>query len=123
MTLTFPIESKHLFPLRPLLTLPQLLHFIDQGLLNWKGFHKLTCTSATECYSINNRNGIKNDNYADMVFIKKTNKLKDQTVQTKAGQNLYADFNFGWRVAATMVNGLIKFDGKSFNQQIKGMEV
>ena len=103
--------------------LPQLLHFIEEELLSWKGFHKLICTGAAECYSIKGRNGIKTGNYADLVFIKKADKLRDQSVQTKAGKNLYKDFNFGWQIAATMVNGVIKFDGKNFNKQVKGMEV
>ncbi len=103
--------------------LPQMLHFVDQGLLNWKQFHKLLYTGASECYSIKGRNGIKEGNYADLVFIKKRDIKYNQSIQTKAGQNLYKDFNFKWQVAATMVNGVIKFDGKHFITHIKGMEV
>ena len=103
--------------------IPQLLHFIDRGLLSWKQFHKLICTRASECYSIINRDGIKKGNFADLVFIKKANGGQCGNVLTKAGQNLYKNFNFRWQVAATMVNGVIKFDGKNFNTHIKGMEV
>lgn len=103
--------------------LPQLLHFVDQGLLSWKQFHKLICNGASKCYSINGRNGIKKGNFADLVFIKKSNDRKNGTVLTKAGLNLYKNFNFNWQVTATMVNGLIKYDGKNFSTKIKGMEI
>ncbi|MEJ2545316.1 MAG: amidohydrolase family protein, partial [Calditrichaceae bacterium] len=101
----------------------QLLYFIDEGLLSWKQFHKLICTRASECYSIKNRNGIRKGNYADLIFIKKTNSDPDETVQTKAGWNLYKNFKFKWQVSTTMVNGIIKFDGTKFITHIKGMEI
>ncbi len=103
--------------------MPQLLHFIDRGLLSWKQFHKLICTCASECYSIKNRDGIKKGNYADLVFIKKVKGGHSENIQTKADQNLYKDFDFKWQVATTIVNGVIKFDGKNFITHIKGMEV
>ena len=103
--------------------IPQLLNFIDKGLLSWKQFHKLICTRVSECYSIKNRDGIQKGNYADLVFIKNKDSDQDETIQTKAGQNLYKNFNFAWQVSATMVNGIIKFDGKDFITHIKGMEI
>ena len=102
--------------------LPQLLYFVDQGSLTWKRFHELICLRAAECYRIKGRNGIKTGNFADLVFLKKSTKAEN-IIQTKAGQNLYKNFDFKWNVALTMVNGIIKFDGRQFHTQIKGMEV
>ncbi|MBN1408387.1 MAG: dihydroorotase family protein [Calditrichaceae bacterium] len=103
--------------------MPQLLHFIDEGLLSWKQFHKLICTRASECYSIKSRDGITPGNFADLVFIKNTDGTQNEQMQTKAGRNLYKNFNFKWQAAVTMVNGVIKYDNKKFFTQIKGMEI
>lgn len=103
--------------------MPQILNFVDQGLLNWKRFHNLVCNAAAQCYSIKGRDGIKRGNYADLVFVKKESKQDNRIIQTKAGRNLYKDCNFNWQVKATMVNGNIKFDENKFNVQVKGMEI
>jgi dihydroorotase len=103
---------------------PQMLHFVDEGKISWQRFNQLMCENASSCYSIKGRDGIKKGNFADLVFVKKSNKneLKNN-IHTKVGLNLYKDFNFKWQVAATMVNGVLKYDGTSFEEHIKGTEV
>ena len=104
--------------------IPQILNFVDSGLLTWKQYHRLICGAASECYSIKGRNGIKKGNFADLVFVRKMNgKTERDNVQTKTGVNLYESFNFKWQVAATMVNGILKYDGKQFFPEGKGKEV
>jgi dihydroorotase len=102
--------------------MPQLLYFVDNGLLSWKRFYELTCLGASDCYLIKGRNGIEPGNFADLVFLKKSSG-SDNKIQTKAGRNLYENFNFNWQVALTLVNGIVKFDGKKYHTKIKGMEI
>ncbi len=103
---------------------PQMLHFVDSGLLSWKRFHRLICGQAATCYKIEKRNGIKAGNFADIVLVKQAAyPLKSEKVQSKAGIPLYENFDFGWRVEQTIVNGKIKFNGHTFFKEPKGKEV
>jgi len=104
--------------------LPQMLHFVDEGLLSWKWFGELMSGRASSCYKIDKRDGIKVGNYADLVLVQKSaESLKNSDVQTKSGINLYEKFDFNWRVETTIVNGIVKYDGNKFNTKEKGKEV
>lgn len=103
---------------------PQMLHFIDAGIIGWQRFHELICSRAAKCYSIKKRDGIKTGNFADLIFVKK--KVPDsqkKKIQTKVGINLYEEFDFQWKVVGSMVNGILKFEGHKFYEEIKGREV
>lgn len=104
--------------------IPQMLHFVDEGLLSWKRFHELICGGASKCYSIPARDGIKPGNAADLVFVRRSQvAVKTGKVQTRAETNIYNDFNFRWEVVATMVNGVIKYENDHFYTETKGIEV
>jgi dihydroorotase len=104
--------------------IPQMLHFVDEGLISWKSFHELICSGASRCYSITGRDGLKPGNAADLVFVRKSNDpINPGRVQTKAATHIYKDFNFRWEVVATMVNGVMKYDNNRFFTEMKGMEV
>jgi len=103
---------------------PQMLYFVDEGIISWPRFNELICEKSAQCYSIESRDGIKKGNFADFVFVKKSDRQEQKdNVQTKVGLNLYKDFDFKWQVAGTMVNGILKFDGSSFFDDTKGYEV
>ncbi len=104
--------------------LPQMLHLVDEELLSWQRLHELMCGQAASCYHIEKRDGIKVGNYADLVLVQKSEQpLRKNKVQTKAGFDLYERFHFAWRVETVLVNGALKFDGKTFYNQPKGKEV
>ena len=104
--------------------LPQMLNFVDAGLLSWKRFRELMSSNAAVCYNIKDRGSIKVGNFADLVFVERTGKPQvNSNIQTKAGINLYEKFNFGWQVNRTIVNGKLKFDGRKFINEPKGKEV
>jgi len=104
--------------------MPQMLHFVDQGMLNWKRFGQLMSGQAASCYRIKGRSEIKIDNYADLVLVKKLEKARDDyKVQSKTGINLYENFDFKWRVKTTIVNGIVKYAEDKFYDKEKGKEV
>ncbi len=103
---------------------PQILHFVDEGLLSWKRFSELLSGQAASCYGIEKRDGIRVGNYADLVLVQKSEQLlKKNKVQTKAGINLYEKFDFKWRVQSTLVNGILKYSNHRFYLNGKGKEV
>ena len=104
--------------------LPQMLHFVDTGLLSWQRFAGLMSGQAASCYHIEGRDGIKTGNYADLVLVQKSEQpqAKDK-VYTKAGINLYETFDFKWRVQSTLVNGILKYSDQIFYLNEKGKEV
>ncbi len=104
--------------------MPQMLHFVDTGLLSWRRFAGLMSGQAASCYHIEKRDGIKAGNYADLVLVQKSEQpLKTSKVQTKAGINLYELFDFKWRVQTTLVNGIVKYNKNRFYLNEKGKEV
>jgi len=104
--------------------MPQMLNFVDAGLLSWKRFHELMSSNAAACYNIEGRGSIKAGSFADLVFVKRLEKPQaSSSVQTKAGINLYEKFDFKWRVESTIVNGVLKFSGNKLYLKEKGKEV
>ncbi len=104
--------------------LPQMLHLIDEGVIEWKRFHELMTSDASHCYNITKRDGIREGNFADLVMVKRIEgQSKNTDVKTRAGVNLYAEFDFKWRVCRTYVNGILKYDGQRFYEDGKGKEV
>ncbi|NOX87506.1 MAG: dihydroorotase family protein [Calditrichaeota bacterium] len=104
--------------------LPQMLHLIDEGIINWKQLHQLTCRSAANCYDIEGRDGIKEGNWADLVFVKRLDEPQpNQTVITKTGFNIYDRFEFRWNVELTLVNGIVKFEKGKFPNESPGKAI
>ena len=104
--------------------LPQMLYFVDTGVLSWRRFAGLMSGQAASCYHIEGRDGIKAGNYADLVLVQKSEQpLKKDKVQTQAGINLYETFDFKWRVQSTFVNGILKYSNHQFYLNEKGKEV
>lgn len=103
---------------------PQMLHFVDNGLLSWQRFAELMTLNGARCYDVRQRDGIRVGNFADLVLVQRQ---KDgpaiEKVQTRSGINLYQHIHFNWRVQSTLVNGVIKYrQGRYFTEQ-KGKEV
>ncbi len=105
--------------------MPQMLYFIDKQIISWKRLYELMCGGAARAYGIVGRDGIRVGNFADLTCIEKVNaNSSDNDIQTKVGINLYAGFEFNWRVRAAFVNGRLKYDGRRFlNSDIKGKGV
>ena len=104
--------------------IPQMLHFVDEGLISWRRLHELICSGASRCYSIPGRDGLKPGNAADLVLVRRSNDpIQPGRVQTKAATRIYENFNFRWVVVATMVNGVMKYENNRFYTEMKGMEV
>ncbi len=98
---------------------PLLLHLMDEGLIHWEQLHRLTCTNASRCYEIKDRDGIKKGNWADLIFVKRSvDQSLNRRVRTRAGTNVYADMGCCWQVERTLVNGIVKYEkGKFINEQ------
>jgi len=104
--------------------LPLVLYLLDEGLFDWRRLHELTCANAARCYRIAGRDGIKEGNFADLVFVRRYERpVRQNKVQTKSGQNIYSYLPLHWRVETTIVNGIVKYDGRRFYGKEKGMEV
>lgn len=112
--------------------MPFMFHLLDMGVIDWKRFHEIICRKAADCYSIKDRDGIKIGNFADLVFVSEAkgnpaeyeNPAKAERIITRAGFNpYYGHIDFKWKVQTTIVNGVIKYDGKKFYKTEKGMEV
>lgn len=104
--------------------MPQMLNFVDTGLLSWKRFHQLMSGNAAACYNIKGRDGIKTGNSADLIFVERLEKKQaNDSVQSKIGVNLYEKFDFKWCVQTTIVNGTVKYDRHKFYTNEKGKEV
>ncbi len=103
--------------------LQQMLHLVDEGLIDWKRFHELICTRAAAAYGIANRDGIKTGNYADLILVKRQELSTQTDVQTRVQKNLYERFSFRWQVVSTIVNGSIVFERQNYNLSQKGFEV
>lgn len=104
--------------------MPQMLHLLDQQVIAWPQFTAIMCASAAQAYSINGRGGIREGNFADLVLVEQGGEGHNAApTQTRAGVNLYADFDFRWRVRKTFVNGVLKYEDGRFYETIKGKEV
>ena len=104
--------------------LPQLLFLIDEGIIKWSQLNNLITGASAQCYDIEDRNGIKEGNWADLVMVKRcAKKQTDDAVLTKAGVNVYRDMDFRWKVETTIVNGIVKYKKGKFVNDAKGMAV
>ena len=99
--------------------LPLMLNLIDQNLITWKQLHRLICAGAAKAYGIEHRDGIKEGNRADLVFVKRTTQATmNKKIVTKAGVNVYEHVGCCWHVEQTMVNGIVKYrKGKFINEE------
>lgn len=111
--------------------LPLMLSIREKDKLSWARLQELLTQNAAACYGIRKRDGIKEGNYADLIFLKEFNNeqpdpdagWRDENTQTKAAVNLYDGRVGNWRVAATMVNGAFKYRGGKYINNDKGYEV
>ncbi len=104
--------------------MPLMLNLVDEAKLDWRRLHQVLASNAAACYSIRQRNGIKQDNYADLLFVMQFKKADlEERVVTRVGVNLYESWTLRWRVQATMVNGIFKYQNEQFVSGEKGMEV
>ena len=104
--------------------LPLLLNLIDEGIISWEQLHRLTCGNASRAYAIADRDGIREGNWADLVFVKRTTKpIMNAHVVTKAGVNVYKNVGCCWQVEQTMVNGIVKYRKGKFIDETPGHAV
>ncbi len=104
--------------------LPLLLKLIDENIISWEQLHRLTCGNASRAYQIVHRDGIKEGNWADLVFIKRTTRpTMNAHVLTKAGVNVYKHVGCCWQVEQTMVNGIVKYRKGKFIDETPGHAV
>jgi dihydroorotase len=104
--------------------LPLMLNLIDDGTVNWEQFHRLICGGAAEAYDIAGRDGIKEGNWADFVFVKRTTApTMNAHVISKAGVNVYKEVGCCWQVEQTMVNGIVKYRKGKFIDETPGHAV
>ena len=104
--------------------LPVMLSLKEKDNLSWRRMQELLTQNAARCYGIKKRDGIKAGNFADLVFLAKSEiAYQDQTIQTKAAVNVFKDIPLNWRVAVTMVNGSFKYRGGKYISSTNGYEV
>ncbi len=102
--------------------LPVMLQFKEKSGMNWKRFKEIMTQNASRCFNIDKRDGIKQGNFADLIFIKK-GKSMPGSVQTRANVNIYENFHLDWQVLASMVNGIFKYRAGKFISSKNGFEV
>ncbi len=95
---------------------PILLTLAKRGEISWKRYLELSGGNAAECYGIEDRGGIREGAWADLVFaeaVKKT-ATADEKIVTRAAWHPFPDFEFTARLRAAMVNGQLAWaDGKA----------
>jgi len=104
--------------------MPMMLHFRESSGISWLRFQEMMTKNACRCFNIEKRDGIKQGNYADLIFIRQEkNEILKDTIQTKAGINIYQKFHLRWQVLASMVNGEFKYRAGKFISSRNGYEV
>lgn len=93
--------------------LPLLLEVVGDARLPRERFIDACVARASECYGIPHRDGIRDGNVADLVFLAK-GPPKARDVLTKARTHPYLATTFRQHVAATMVGGVFKFADGAF---------
>ncbi len=88
---------------------PLLLHARDQGWVRDAQLTRVACGAAAECYGIPGRDGIRDDNAADLVLVERAPDEPFPPVITKAGLTPFAQVPLAWRVRATLVNGALSY--------------
>ena len=95
---------------------PILLTLAKRGEISWKRYLELTVRNAAECYGIEDRGGIREGAWADIVFAEAMKKTAtaDEKIVTRAAWHPFPDFEFTARLRAAMVNGQLAWvDGKA----------
>ncbi len=95
---------------------PLLLTLAKRGEISWKRYLELSGRKAAECYGIEDRGGIREGAWADLVFAEATKKstMADKKIVTRAAWHPFPDFEFTVRLRAAMVNGQLAWaDGKA----------
>jgi dihydroorotase len=95
---------------------PILLTLARRGEMSWKRYLELSGGNAAECYGIEDRGGIREGAWADLVFAEAVKKTAtgDEKIVTRAAWHPFPDFEFSVRLRAAMVNGRTAWaDGKA----------
>ena len=102
---------------------PLLLHARDQGWVADSQLTRIACAAAARCYGIPGRDGIIDDNAADLVMVEHAPRDPFPPVITKAGLTPFASIPLAWRVRATIVNGTLSYLNGHFTGACGAQEV
>jgi len=103
---------------------PLMLNFVESGALSWLRYQQLLTENAAKAYRIAGRDGIRPGNFADLVLLRKTEPWQPaDEIITLAGRNPFTKITLHYKVTHTLVNGIIKYNGAEFFEEVKGMEV
>lgn len=99
---------------------PAIIELVEQSVIPWSRISCLTRTRASECYRIENHEGIRKGSVADITIVKKE---KDKgPILTKAGYNPYEHISLSYRVDKVLINGNPVYTDYTFDSQFNGKE-
>lgn len=84
---------------------PLLALAVEQGRLDWRQAVALAAVNAAECYDLPGRDGLVDNNRADLVVLRRSAGMGANRVITHAGYDIYRRFKFPWEVERVLIAG------------------
>lgn len=102
---------------------PLLLHGRDEGWLPDAALTQVACGGAARCYGIHGRDGIRDDNVADLALLAHAPDEPRPAPRTRAGVDPFRALPLAWRLRATIVGGRLAYHQGRFIRAGSAQEV